>query len=195
MSYQSTGIVVLENGEERHRGRIKTNTADGPTVVRAAKIRDRVLEILRSTGAQLVAVEGYAFSKQIVLAHQAGELGGIVRLALVEAGFPVVQVPPAVLKKFVTGRGNAPKEEMTVAVYRRWGAYLREHDEADAYGLAQVAAALAGDADRLTKFQVEALDSVDISLCPTVEFSFCPAGKSNLRRKSRQKRKEKDKGA
>ena len=49
----------------------------------------------------------------------------------------VVEVPPSTLKKFVTGKGNAKKDQMMLAIYKRWGTEFDNNDAADAYALAQ----------------------------------------------------------
>lgn len=66
--------------------------ADGPTtyaaggdgLARLAAIRDRVLGA--AADAELVAIEGYSFGSKGRAVVSIGELGGVVRLALAEAG-------------------------------------------------------------------------------------------------------------
>lgn len=50
-------------------------------------------------------------------------------------------VPPAELKKWTTGKGNAKKSAMVEAVARRFGRRIDDEDEADAYALLQYALA------------------------------------------------------
>lgn len=83
----------------------------------------------------LVVVEGYAYGKG-AQAHQIGELGGVVRLALHDAGLPWVEVPPAKLKKFVTGKGNAKKDTVRLEAFKRFGFEARTVDEVEAVCLA-----------------------------------------------------------
>lgn len=87
-----------------------------------------------------IAIEGYALhgpgDKTI-----APELGGLVRARLVATGHGrIVEIMPSVLKKYVTGKGNARKDAMMLDVYKRWG-YDCEGDDnkADAYALAHTA--------------------------------------------------------
>lgn len=47
--------------------------------------------------------------------------------------------PPAALKKWTTGKGNAGKPLMVAAVCRRWNVRIEDHNEADAYALLQFA--------------------------------------------------------
>lgn len=102
----STEVVALQTGL---RG-----------MERLAWLRD---EILKKCDGQnpIVVVEGYSFGSRNSQAHAAGELGGVVRLALWEAGIPHVDVPPTSRAKFATGRGNASKSEVVSAVSARTG--------------------------------------------------------------------------
>jgi Holliday junction resolvasome RuvABC endonuclease subunit len=68
-------------------------------------------------------------------AHGAGITGmvhGVTRLALRQDDVPYVLVPPASLKKYATGKGNAGKPEMAVALYKRTGLELGDDNQVDA---------------------------------------------------------------
>lgn len=86
----------------------------------------------------LVVLEGYAYGR-LNQGHQLGELGGAVRLTLHREGVPFVDVPPACLKKYATGRGNAGKEEVLAAAIRRLSYGGHDHNEADALWLRAMA--------------------------------------------------------
>ncbi len=93
------------------------------------KIRQRADEWPSTT---VVVVEGYGFHSQKAVAL--GELGGVVRLFLHTEGHAWVDVAPAMLKKFATGKGNARKPEMLDAAIRRWAYEGPADDNAvDAY--------------------------------------------------------------
>lgn len=117
-------------------------------------------------GVNLIAIEGYAFGAG-ASREALGELGGVLKCALWRAGLRAIVVPPAVAKKFATGRGNAKKDEMRLAVYKKWGLDeqdLRTADEVDAYVLAQIALVVAlrraGREVELLKYEAEALKSL-----------------------------------
>lgn len=99
-------------------------------------LRDRVLRL--AACADLVVIEGYAYASGQG-AHQLGELGGVIRLALYEARLPVVELPPATLKRYATGTGNAKKDQVLAAAIRRLGYEGHINDEADALWLLHAA--------------------------------------------------------
>ncbi|WP_330481350.1 hypothetical protein [Streptomyces sp. NBC_00724] len=88
-----------------------------------------------------------------------------MRLALVQTWHPGLlhAVAPPSVKKFVTGSGRADKDKMMLAVYMRWQFEAPNHDVADAYTLARIAAHLDPElqvAPPELKFQQEVLDTV-----------------------------------
>lgn len=92
-----------------------------------------------------VCLEGYASNAKF-RREQAGELGAIVKRTLLgmfgePVGFPTL-VAPTLLKKFVCGRGDAPKDSIKKDVLRKWGRDIDDNNAADAYGLARLAKAL-----------------------------------------------------
>jgi crossover junction endodeoxyribonuclease RuvC len=105
----------------------------GKGVERLRWIRDAVLEL--AAGADLVVLEGYSFASKGRAVVSIGELGGVVRLALHEAGLPVVEVSPSSRAKYATGKGNASKDQVLVEAVRRLDYAGHSHDEADALWL------------------------------------------------------------
>ena len=84
-----------------------------------------------------VAMEGYAFGSQ--MANMLGELGGMVKLTLLDFGIYPLIVPPTSLKKYVTGKGQGiSKSQMLLHVYKKWGAEFTDDNAADSYALARI---------------------------------------------------------
>lgn len=93
------------------------------------------------------AVTDAAMESGVLMSNSAlvlGELSATVKLTLRdhpmlanEARYPL-QVPPTSLKKFVTGRGNANKQEVVLAAYKHWGAEFTDDNAADSYSLARL---------------------------------------------------------
>jgi len=124
LSLTSTGIATPEGTEtygSKHRG-----------PERLIELRQDVLAAC--VDADFAVMEGYSFGSG-ARAHSMGELGGVVRVALYENHIPVAIVPPASLKKYATGKGNAPKEAVLAAAVRRSNIEFDSTDLADAWWL------------------------------------------------------------
>ena len=98
-----------------------------------------------------ICMEGYSNASKFGR-EQAGELGAIVKLGIYDYfdrfadGYGDLRYPtiiqPGTLKKFVTGNGAAKKNNMLLAVYKKWGFETSDDNLADAYSLARVAMAI-----------------------------------------------------
>ncbi|MEU0940373.1 Holliday junction endonuclease [Embleya sp. NPDC005971] len=64
-----------------------------------------------------------------------GMAQGVVRLTLLDCSVPYALVTAAGLKKYATGRGNADKADMRMALYQRTGLDLRDDNQVDAWWL------------------------------------------------------------
>ena len=109
-----------------------------------------------------IAIEDGVFHSQS--AAVLGELSAAVRLYLYramahyECRYPL-RVPPTMAKKYATDRGNARKNEIMLAVYRKWDVEMADDNMADSFVLAQIAR---GDgAPSLTKYEQAVLDKLD----------------------------------
>lgn len=158
LSLNTTAYVIIdENGELVDYGMVTTSLRG---IDRLMSLECQLRRIIERYWPALVGIEGYAYGKHNQ-AHQIGELGGVVRTMLARLKIPILIIPPAVIKKFATGRGNAAKDEMRLWAYKRWNAEFETTDETDAYCIARVALArYAGDTGIL-QFQREALAGLE----------------------------------
>lgn len=67
------------------------------------------------------------------------ELRGVIGLVAQQLGIPVVAYKPNSIKLFLTGHGNASKEQMIRACAVRLGINVLYHDEADAIAILEMA--------------------------------------------------------
>lgn len=90
-----------------------------------------------------------------------GMLHGVVRADLLDRGIPYLLVPPATLKVYGAGRGNATKADMRVSLLQRTGLDRRDDNEVDAAWLRLLALDLLGEpALQLPKTHRRALDKL-----------------------------------
>lgn len=64
------------------------------------------------SGCDHIGLEGYAFGASGRALFQIAENCGLLKYKLYELAKPVEVIPPTVVKKFATGKGNASKQEM-----------------------------------------------------------------------------------
>lgn len=94
----------------------------------------RVADHVEASQPSVILLEGYSYGSQH--AHQGiYEFGACLRRKLLFVGATLIEVPPARLKQFATGKGNARKEVMAGFAAKRWGRCFHSNDECDAFCL------------------------------------------------------------
>lgn len=134
LSLSATGVAETIAGTTPFYRTLRTPKLRG--VERLRWVRSEVL--LHVTDADLVVLEGYAFGRPNQ-AHYIGELGGVIKCALDDAGVEWIALPPAVVKKIATGKGNASKDLVLVEAVKRLGYAGADNNQADALWLLQAA--------------------------------------------------------
>lgn len=76
--------------------------------------------------------------------HDRSGLWWMVVKSLMEHGPEVIEVPPATLKKYVTGKGNAQKPDVRMAIFKRYGLDIADDNAADAFALRAIGLDLLG---------------------------------------------------
>lgn len=124
----------------------------GTGVNRLLSIYQHIMEVLREIDdIAHICMEGYSPGSKFGR-EKAGELGAIIKLAIYDhfdlfadehgdLRYPTI-VQPSAVKKFVTDNGQAKKNLMLVAVYKKWGYETSDDNLADAYSLARMAQAV-----------------------------------------------------
>ena len=132
----------------------------------------------------LVTIEGYSFGS--ANASRLVELGAVVRRELLSF-VEVVEVTPAWVKQFAGGKGDAKKDQVRLAVYKRWGFEAPTADEVDAFVLARIAQALIDlpAAGELTQQQRKVLEKIVATLRPELQEKL--TGLPGAERKSGQR--------
>jgi Holliday junction resolvasome RuvABC endonuclease subunit len=149
------GVAIWVKGIIVHRAVIHFPPEAGPVKGKGVKRNDpsrftryekygaAVEDLLTQWAVTDVYVEGYGYANANSLVTLV-ELGTTVRQVLYDSGLTWHEVAPGVLKKFLTGSGNSPKDKMLLEVYKRFGIECANDDEADAVALAFFGAAHKG---------------------------------------------------
>lgn len=147
LSLTSTGVATIDEGADVRVDRIATKPTGDNLWHRAHRLHrifERIVNEVHSyDGRQLVVVEGpsYGQARQGGQHDRAGLWWLVVNELVVMCEIPVAEVPPALVKRYATGRGNAGKDEVLAAVIRRYPSVeVTGNDQADALVLAAMAA-------------------------------------------------------
>lgn len=162
LSLTGTGVVILKDGKIIKQELIKSKpTGDKPIdeLKRIVKIVDDISKVMCSTTFDIAVIENLAFGvRNATSLTQLAGLNYFVRAMLYNSNTPFVLVAPTSLKKFATSNGAAKKDEMLIAVYKRWGVTILDDNINDAYCLAQLGLALLeGNIKDTTKIQKEVI--------------------------------------
>ncbi|MGV9779731.1 hypothetical protein [Streptosporangium sp. NPDC003464] len=132
LSLTATGIATWDG---RPLSTLRTVASDGDQRLRRimVTVRAEAYDYFNIEPIELAVIED--LPKHAQGAGITGMVHGAVRIALMELGVPYALVPPATLKKYATGRGNATKPDMRMALYRRTGLDLRDDNQVDAWWL------------------------------------------------------------
>ena len=150
------------NGEVTLERRIKSKPAESVRgrIDRYIGIVRQIVEDVRGCEIGTCMIEGYSFGSPKAGGRGAidrAELGGILRLKLLPHCGEIIEVPPTTLKKFACGRGNADKSEVVSALARRFDRHFTTDDQADAFGLVEMALCFSGWREPVNKAQAEVI--------------------------------------
>jgi Holliday junction resolvasome RuvABC endonuclease subunit len=169
LSLTATGVCWVQPGDsEPDLFTIKTSPKDcvGKRLnVVLEKLID--LDVDNSDGPITHAVvEDLPFNARA--AGQTGMVHGVVRHFLWNHFVSVVTVPPATLKVWATGKGNATKPDMRMEAFKRLDVEERDDNRVDALWLWTLGAHLLGDPVlSLPQSHTRALDKLDTSTIGT----------------------------
>lgn len=158
LSLTSTGLCI--DGEPTV---IRSKLKGAP---RLSAIRDEIISKLKVCNVKIVALEGYSYSSRFSHAHSIGELGGVIKVALMECDIKIVIIPPTNRAKFATGRGNASKDDVVAAVTAMVNIQKQPglDDLCDAWVLEQMLRYILGERTlNLSDKQIESLDAIKYS--------------------------------
>jgi crossover junction endodeoxyribonuclease RuvC len=161
LSLVGTGIVVIDDNKIILQQLIKSKpSGDKPIneLRRIESIVERINEILQDYTPTLAVIENLAFmARNTVALTQLAGLNYFVRSTLAIRGIPFYLCAPTTLKKFATGKGNCPKDNIMMEVYKHWHVTITNNNLADGFILARIGQCLLGVDSKLTIPQKEVI--------------------------------------
>ena len=164
LSLVGTGCIVIESNKVK-LSRLITSKPSGKKPIDELKrllgIVDKIRSIIIKNDIDLICIEGIAFmARNSGALSQLSGLNYLVRNIAYDDDVKFIIVPPTMLKKFVTGKGNCAKELMLLETYKRYGISFSDNNLCDAYGLAKIAEAIVEKKEKLTKPQTEVIEKI-----------------------------------
>lgn len=128
-------------------------------VLRLVNIQEWMKSTFQKWESKGFTIEAVGIEDGVVASYSAfvlGELAGAVKVFLYdyflgETQFPV-KIPPTMVKKYATNRGNAKKNEVLLGIYKQWGIEFTDDNMADSFVIAKMTAG-----EQSTVFQKETL--------------------------------------
>ena len=153
-SYSCTGLCFVDRLGMVYDTIIPRKTLG---VGRLLEIESRLVGFLKLHRASVVVMEGYSRNSQH-RREEAGECSGVVKLLLYRMQIPTYVISPLSAKLFMTGKGNAKKEEMVAAcsltprLIKEGRSRQVQEAIADSYALALSCLSILTDPESAVKF-------------------------------------------
>jgi len=143
LSLNGTGLIILDNETKIINKKLITSNPKEDIEDRYIHILLELDFILSIHPLQKINVEGLSYQSVSSNAAQLAGLHFIVRTELkkklINYKEKVEIIPPGVLKKFITGKGNCKKNLILLNVFKKFGETFDDDNLADAYSLARLA--------------------------------------------------------
>lgn len=141
LSVSATGVVMLRTPDGQAYDVLQEREIKSKKTG-MARLREIALEVMQTVHIfkpHRIVLEGYGLNlKNASSVIPLVELGGLVRFMLHLDGLPWLAPSPAEVKKFATGKGNAPKDQVMMHVLKRWGHVSKTNNTADAFVCAAI---------------------------------------------------------
>lgn len=138
VSLTGTGLAIVKDGVILDTHCVTSKPSKFP-MSRYTTIGKSICEFLSPEPGDIVFMEGYAYGAKGHV-FDIAECTGIVKYQFFHYGdgLRYVIVPPTLLKKYLTGKGVAPKDVMIKEVYKQYGFDTNNNNIADAVALAMM---------------------------------------------------------
>ena len=139
LSLCETGLVILNENVRMTETKIIKTTSKDVIESRFDIILESLDFIKDFDNIEMVHVEGLALNTKNAKKFEMGALHHMVRFMLYKECIQFSVIGPKVLKKWMTGNGNASKDLMKDVCHERFGIRFKNDNLCDAYGLAAMA--------------------------------------------------------
>ncbi len=148
LSLTGTGIVILDENEKILEQKLISTKSIDVIEKRLIFIQTEILNCLTKYTISIdfsnnVFIEGLSFGSSGQKMLELAGLHYLIRTSFFSVISPIFNyeiIPPTVIKKFITGVGNAKKELMLLKVYKKFGVEFQDNNICDAFCLAKLAA-------------------------------------------------------
>lgn len=155
LSTKATGVVFLrETGEPIPECLFAEDLTVGNLtgMRRAQEMVLQIMTLIHNERPDRIVIEGYSLNtKNAASIVPLVEIGALLRFMLMIDGMEWFDPRAAEVKKFATGKGNVPKDQVMMWVLKRWGYTSETNNIADAYVLACLGLAQANRLPGITK--------------------------------------------
>ncbi len=170
-SLTATGIAIIDTRTTAVDVRTITSKGKAGATLKSRSTRlhnivaDLLINYMPAEPVDLVVIEQPAFSRTTGHHHDRSGLWWLMVDALCywqQEPISITEVTPGSLKKYATGKGNAGKDEVLLAVARRYpDVPIKDNNQADSLVLAAMGARHLGHPiDDLPKLNLSAMDAV-----------------------------------
>jgi len=138
-SLNATGIVIIDFSEKsdkvfdiKYNGLISANAKMGD-VGRLIYIKNEITKFIEDYNIDHVAMEGLSFGARGRAMLQLAGLNYILQILFEQMGIKYQIIPPTAMKKFVVGKGNAPKDQVMLKAFKKWKVDFNDNNICDAF--------------------------------------------------------------
>jgi crossover junction endodeoxyribonuclease RuvC len=110
----------------------------GKRIARYSGLIGRIMDWIGPAKPDAIFIEGYSFDS-VGSGRFLAEFGGLFRKELLALTDQLWEIPPTMLKKFATGKGNAKKKNVCARLRTLYKVEFKTADEFDAFALFQMA--------------------------------------------------------
>lgn len=187
LSLTSTGFYLIRDGGKDEYFEICTKPDDFcDDIQRSDHIAQAIIDRIKNENIAFIALEDYFTGKQPQSVIKLATLGTVVRIRLMDAGYTFMPFVTSQIKKFETGSGVAPKDNMLKSVFKKHGLDTSSNNIADACAIAYIGRAYyewqAGRRDFLA-YETEVLKKISKERRPIQPYKIDLSSKITIRKK------------